>query len=830
MKRISTKWSVVVGLTAAAAVMALTVAVSGAAPGDAASSSVGPSYGAAHPSAAAALLSARAVRTRLQPLSRTRVTVVRDAAGVVRWLSGSFGPGLGRGAVAGVSEAAYRFLAQNGAALSIAAPLTEFVAPRVVKDSFGARHVYFTQRLNGMIVLNGGIAVHFDRAGRITVVDGGYVPSAAVPVASARAEIPARSAVLTAVLRVRRTPDTLAGEVSDALRAATSRARVAVRFPYARSTLKVAARRLGYWAAADGSAHLAWQFGLNADQPAGEWVVTMDALSGRVLDARNDLRTATYGATLSKGRDLFNRKVTVHAYRDPANGRLKLVDTSKFMRRHHTGKHPFSTWQGAIEVRTSGNRVDKNGDPLESSRFPTVFKPAGADLFTDRAAVSLARDFSLTYDTYLSVFKRNSLNGLGISIVGNVHLGRKYENAYWSPEKKMMFFGDGNPRFEAPFPRALDVVAHEFTHGVTNYMVKENGVPHGFTYSGQSGAIDEGYSDVFACVVDWDDWTMGEDLGTSSMRSLQEPSAYDQPDTMFDYYSMPMEVDNGGVHYDNSLISHADYLMAKAMTDSGMAARAARDAAGWVYYQAYRYLDGYPDTSLQTAALALVRAATDIDTARGDGQTTMQQLATGALGGSGVGILNGTVVQYDDGYVQANDGSINSWTFNHPVQNTYPTGYAAVRFDRPGPGDPMTIQVGLWSSESSPMIPDGFKIWLTPSDPSTGQPVADTTQWQQVYPGTLAVTPRYDGVFTNFRLPEARLVPSTFCVVVSYTNTPGQTQFPELLADSGQTRTDRSWMGMSTDGGVTYPWRSTIDLFGKPYNWLIRVVWDSTAP
>ena len=142
----------------------------------------------------------------------------------------------------------------------------------------------------------------------------------------------------------------------------------------------------------------------------------------------------------------------------------------------------------------------------------------------------------------------------------------------------------------------------------------------------------------------------------------------------------------------------------------------------------------------------------------------------------------------------------------------------------------MTIQVGLWSSYVDPTIPNGFEVWLTPCDPSTGQPVADTTLWQQVYPGTSPVTPRYDGVFTNFRLPEARLVPDPFCVVVAYTSAPGQTQLPELLADSGQTPTGRSWIGVSTDGGVTYPWRSTTDLFGAPYNWLLRVVWDATAP
>jgi Zn-dependent metalloprotease len=828
MKRISIRWSAVVGFAVAAAVMALAVAASGAAPGRVGVVPLGDPSAGARVSAAPVLLSARAVRSRLQPLSNTRVSVIRDAAGVVRWLSGSFGSDLERGAVDSPIESAYRFLVENGAVLGLALPRAEFVAPRTVKDRFGAQHVYFTQRLNGVAVLNGGIAVHFDRTGRITVVDGGYVPSAVASVASVRAEVPAASAVWTAVQRVRRTPDCLDGGVTDALGASITQARATVRFPYARSTLRVAGHRAGYWAAADGSAHLAWQFGLSADQPSGEWSVTVDAHSGRVLDAHSDLRTSAYGARVGKGRDLFNRKVTVQVYRDPSGGLLKLIDTSKHMRRHHSSNHPFTLWQGAIEVRTSGNRVNRIGDPIESSRFPTVSKKAGSNLFTDRAAVSLARDFSLTYDTYLRVFKRNSLNGLGVSVVGNVHLGRQYENAYWSPERKMMFFGDNDPSSGAAFPRSLDVVAHEFTHGVTNYSVREGGAPHGFTYLGQAGAVDEGYSDVFACIVDWDDWTIGEDLG-APMRDLSDPKKYDQPASMFDFYSMPLEIDNGGVHYDNSLISHADYLMVKAMADAGMAERDARDAVGWVYYQAYRYLDGNPDASLQLAGNALLQAAHDIDAARGDGQATMQQLAANALGGNGVGVLDASVLQYDDGSVVASDGSIDSQRFNGLTPDRYPTSYAAVRFDGSAAGGLRTIQLGLWSSDISPAIPDGFKVWLTPCDAS-GQPVGDVAQWQQVYPGPVPVTPRYDGVFTNLTLPEGRLMHDPFCVVVLYTNTPGQTQFPELMADSGQTATGRSWMAASVDGGATYQWRSTTELFGAPYNWLIRVIWDATAP
>jgi bacillolysin len=825
---------VAAALVVAAVVMAFVAAASGAAPGAGFGSALGRAPVGAAPAVTTAvpvLLSGRAVRSRLQPLSSTPVNAVIDAAGAVRWLSGSFGSDLERGGASALPEAAYRFLEQNRAVLGIAAPRAEFVAPRVVKDRFGARHVYFSQRLNGVAVLNGGVAVHFDRFGRITVVDGGYVPSAAAPDVSSRAEIPAQSAVLTAVQRVRRTPDGLAGGATARLGggAPAASTRTGARFPYGQSTLTLAARQLGYWSAPDGSAHLVWQLRLDADRPEAEWVVTVDAHSGRVLAAANDLRTSSYGAKASRGRDLFNKTVTLHVYRDPAGGRLKLVDTSKLMRRRHSTNHPYSKWQGAIEVRTAGSRVDSSGDAVESAKFPTVFKPAGGSLFTDRAAVSLARDFSLTYDTYLAVFGRNSLNGRGISVIGNVHLGRKYDNAYWSPEKKMMFFGDNlNTATARPFPRAVDVVAHEFTHGVTNYSVRQNGRPHGFTYSGQSGAIDEGYSDVFACVVDWDDWTMGEDLGGSSMRSLQDPSAFDQPVSMFDYYSMPEEMDNGGVHYDNSLISYADYLIATQLNAGGMAARDARDAAGRVYYQAYRYLDGYPDASLQLAALALVRAAGDIDVARGDGQTTMQQLVTAQL--TKVGILQGTVVQYDDGSVVASDDSINSWRFNDPAQGVHPTRKAAVQFARPGPGDVMTVQVGLWNSASEPQIPDAYQVWLAPADQS-GQPVGEPSQWLPVYPGVTA-TPRYDGVFTNFRLPspQAARVADTFCVVVGYTNTVGQPQYPELLADTASAGASHSWMEASEDGGLTYGWYTTTDLFGSPYNWMIRVVWDQTAP
>jgi Zn-dependent metalloprotease len=113
----------------------------------------------------------------------------------------------------------------------------------------------------------------------------------------------------------------------------------------------------------------------------------------------------------------------------------------------------------------------------------------------------LARYFSDTYDFFKNIFNRNSLDGNGLAIIGNVHLGNKYQNAFWQPDKKMMYFGD-NADNSPPYPKANDVVAHEFTHGVTQYEVP----PDGLTYINQSGALNESYSDLFSVVLDYQDW------------------------------------------------------------------------------------------------------------------------------------------------------------------------------------------------------------------------------------------------------------------------------------------------------------------------------------
>lgn len=101
------------------------------------------------------------------------------------------------------------------------------------------------------------------------------------------------------------------------------------------------------------------------------------------------------------------------------------------------------------------------------------------------------------YDYYFGTFKRDSIDGQGEPMVSTVHYGtdpEDAENAAWIGEYQQMIYGDGGRIFK-PLSYGLDVVGHEFTHGIT-------GATADLQYKGQSGALNESYSDVFGAMID----------------------------------------------------------------------------------------------------------------------------------------------------------------------------------------------------------------------------------------------------------------------------------------------------------------------------------------
>jgi Zn-dependent metalloprotease len=185
---------------------------------------------------------------------------------------------------------------------------------------------------------------------------------------------------------------------------------------------------------------------------------------------------------------------------------------------------------------------------------------------------------------------RNSLDGLGLDLILNVHYGVKFMNAFWNGEE--MIFGDGDGVLFVGLGKSLDVVAHELGHGVTQFTA-------GLEYHGETGALNEHFSDVLGTVItqafhgetaDTADWfigdeIMGPDLQGEALRSMRAPgTAYDnrlmgtdpQPAHMNAYYHGSL--DNHGVHINSGIPNRAFYLVATELGDTL--------AAGRIWYEA----------------------------------------------------------------------------------------------------------------------------------------------------------------------------------------------------------------------------------------------------
>lgn len=210
---------------------------------------------------------------------------------------------------------------------------------------------------------------------------------------------------------------------------------------------------------------------------------------------------------------------------------------------------------GGDEAALPGRRVRGTTDP------PTG--DAAVDEAFDGAASTAA--------FYREVFARNSIDGRGLDLVSSVHFGQRYDNAFWTGDQMVYGDGGGGVFLAGGLTRELDVIAHELTHGVTQFSA-------GLEYRGQSGALNESFSDVFGILVKQRAagtdarsarWLIGEGILVPSLggalRSMIAPgTAYagdDQPADMDGYVDLPVDDDprndSGGVHVNSGIPNRA---------------------------------------------------------------------------------------------------------------------------------------------------------------------------------------------------------------------------------------------------------------------------------
>lgn len=210
------------------------------------------------------------------------------------------------------------------------------------------------------------------------------------------------------------------------------------------------------------------------------------------------------------------------------------------------------------------------GDDLNTAPFVK----SDTNKFDDELAVYALYHLELAYDYYKDFMGRESMDGRCSAVMAYVHYSKKedqeenkeYENAFCRGEERIICFGDGK---NGGFVKGLDVVAHEYTHGVVYYKA-------GYTNTIYFRTLGEAYADIMGGIVeaqmggDAEWWIHGEDhadfpgLGS---RNLKDPAVTGNP-SVYKGNNWVSETDPSDDddhskfrHTNSMVVSHAAYLM-----------------------------------------------------------------------------------------------------------------------------------------------------------------------------------------------------------------------------------------------------------------------------
>lgn len=273
------------------------------------------------------------------------------------------------------------------------------------------------------------------------------------------------------------------------------------------------------------------------------------------------------------------------------------------------GVRNIESYRADVRIITIG------GIPIVSAGVPGNLQVSSSQTFSDKNAVSAHANMSNIYDYYLNVLGRDSYDDHHAPIVISTGYREKpepYYNAFWygDPDYPMFIIGDAGSSVQ--FEKAVDVLAHEYQHAVTQYTAD-------LLPLGESAAMNEAYSDIFGSLIEGKALTdpgfatIGEDCGLI-VRSMADPESILDADgnpTGADHYSDMSDPvfqalaadDNGGVHLYSTIFSRAAYLM---MNDPDTASFSYSDWAK-IFYKSLLYLSS--DSDFHDGRYAVVRAA-----------------------------------------------------------------------------------------------------------------------------------------------------------------------------------------------------------------------------
>jgi pseudolysin/vibriolysin len=283
---------------------------------------------------------------------------------------------------------------------------------------------------------------------------------------------------------------------------------------------------------ANGVAHLIYVVSFtatNTPEPTRPYYM-LDANTGEVLDKWNGIHTALVGTG--------------------PGGNTK------------TGQYEYGVKYGKLDVTQSGSTCTMNSTNVKTVNMNGGSTATAAFAYTCprnttkaiNGAYAPMNDAHYFGGVVFAMY--NSLLGirpLTQQLVMKVHYKTSYENAFW--DGSAMYFGDGASTF---YPLvSLDVASHEVSHGFTQQHSN-------LTYSGQSGGINEAFSDMAGEAAEFysrgkNDFLVGAEIFKNgvALRYMATPTKDGRSIDNAANYTSGLDV-----HYSSGVYNKAFYLLA----------------------------------------------------------------------------------------------------------------------------------------------------------------------------------------------------------------------------------------------------------------------------
>lgn len=287
------------------------------------------------------------------------------------------------------------------------------------------------------------------------------------------------------------------------------------------------------------SYYYTYRFNIYSQKPLKRSYIFVDCESGKVVKELNLLQEADVIGT-AQTKYSGTQPITTDSY----NGSYRLREVAR-----GNGIETYNAQMGT-NYNTSVDFTDDDNN----------WNNINAQM--DEVATDAHWSTEMTYDYYLNIHSRNSIDGNGFKLKSYVHFDlvsygyNSNVNAFWDGQR--MTYGDGEGNI-TPLT-TVDICGHEITHGLTTNTAN-------LDYIDESGALNESFSDVFGTAIEFyakpaqANWTIGDEIGLT-MRAINNPNAYNKPDTYHGNYWVSDGSDNGGVHTNSLVYSFWFYLTA----------------------------------------------------------------------------------------------------------------------------------------------------------------------------------------------------------------------------------------------------------------------------